>query len=99
MLRSVTLRSFSTSLQHLVIERPFPRVALVRLNRVKQLNALCDGLIGELNDETMKLDKDSEVGCIVITGNGRAFAAGADIKEMRPRDYVGSYKDNALAQW
>jgi len=82
-----------------VEKKPGDRTAIVHLNRPKQLNALCDTLINELNQCTALLDKDPEVGCIVITGSEKAFAAGADIKEMRPRDWVDSYTNNALGQW
>ena len=97
------VRFFSSdapSFQYLLLEkRAVDRTALIRLNRPKQLNALCDGLIDELNQATAQFDKDPEVGCIVITGSDRAFAAGADIKEMRPRGWVDSYTTNAMAQW
>ena len=81
-----------------VEKRHADRTALIRLNRPKQLNALCDALIGELNTCTTILDKYPDVGCIVITGSEKAFAAGADIKEMRPRGWVDSYTGNALGQ-
>jgi len=58
------------------------RVVLVRLNRPKQLNALNSQLAREIIAEMTSLDADPEVGCFVITGNERAFAAGADISEM-----------------
>jgi enoyl-CoA hydratase len=58
------------------------RAGLVRLNRPKALNALNPGLLGELMDATEGFDADAAIGCIVITGNDKAFAAGADIKEM-----------------
>ena len=57
-------------------------VALVTLNRPKALNALCKQLMAELATSLKELDNDSQVGCIVLTGSQRAFAAGADIKEM-----------------
>jgi enoyl-CoA hydratase len=58
------------------------RVGLIRLNRPKALNALSPELLGELVDATAAFDADDEIGAIVITGSDRAFAAGADIKEM-----------------
>ena len=82
-----------------VEKRPEDRTALIRLDRPKQLNALCDALINELNQCVALLDKDPQVGCIVITGSDKAFAAGADIKEMRPRGAIDSYTGNALGQW
>lgn len=58
-------------------------VGIVTLNRPKALNALCNALIQELNDELRALDADETIGCIIITGSEKAFAAGADIKEMK----------------
>ena len=75
-------------------------VALITLNRPKALNALCDQLIAELNESTAEFDKDPEVGCIVVTGSGdKAFAAGADIKEMADKEFAYAYKTNMFAQW
>ena len=75
------------------------RVAVLTLNRPKALNALCDGLITELNETLLKLDQDKSVGSIIITGSERAFAAGADIKEMAPRTFPDTYSTNMLASW
>ena len=58
------------------------RVSLIRLNRPKALNALSPELLGELMDAAATFDADDEIGALVITGNDRAFAAGADIKQM-----------------
>lgn len=58
------------------------RVGLIRLNRPKALNALSPQLLGELMDAAEAFDSDDEIGAMVITGNDKAFAAGADIKEM-----------------
>ena len=58
------------------------RVGLVRLNRPQAMNALNSALVSELMEALRALDADPEIGAIVITGNERAFAAGADIKEM-----------------
>ena len=57
-------------------------VALIRLNRPKQLNALNSALAAQMVAAVQALDADAEVGCLVITGDDRAFAAGADIAEM-----------------
>lgn len=65
-----------------ILVEKLDRVALVRLNRPKALNALNAALMHELMDVLEMLDTDEGVGAIVITGNQRAFAAGADIKEM-----------------
>lgn len=75
-------------------------VGFIQLHRPKALNALCDGLIAELNTITSEYDQDPEVGCIVITGHGdKAFAAGADIKEMATKPFSYTYKNNMFVQW
>ncbi len=63
-------------------------VALIRLNRPDALNALNIKLMGELADALMAADKDDQVRCIVLTGSEKAFAAGADIKEMATKNFV-----------
>jgi enoyl-CoA hydratase len=65
-----------------IIVETHTRVGLIRLNRPQALNALNSTLLGEMNTAMQALDIDSDIGAIVITGNERAFAAGADIKEM-----------------
>lgn len=69
------------------------------LNRPKQLNALCDGLISELNKSLQEFDKNPAVGAIVITGSEKAFAAGADIKEMLVQTFPNTYVNNMLGEW
>jgi enoyl-CoA hydratase len=71
------------------------RVALVTIDRPKALNALSLQVMRELTAATAGLDGQPDTGCIVITGNERAFAAGADIKEMQEQ----SYSDMYLADW
>jgi enoyl-CoA hydratase len=71
------------------------RVALVTIDRPKALNALSLQVMRELTDATSALDGRHDTGCIVITGSDRAFAAGADIKEMQAQ----SYSDMYLADW
>jgi len=66
----------------LLVERPAEGVALVRLNRPRQYNALNLHLLSEIAQVFRELDQDDSVRCIVLTGNDKAFAAGADIKEM-----------------
>ncbi len=63
------------------------RVGLIRLNRPQALNALCDQLMIELGQQLLAFDADPAIGAIVLTGNEKAFAAGADIKEMRDRTH------------
>lgn len=72
---------------------------MITLHRPKALNALCDALINELNDLLAKLDADNSIGAIVITGSEKAFAAGADIKEMKDRTYPDTYNTQMLGHW
>ena len=71
-----------SELQYLQLER-HDAVALVRFNRPKVMNALCMGLMAELSQVFAELDADDSVAAIVLTGNDKAFAAGADIGEMK----------------
>lgn len=70
------------SYQFILTETPAEGVGLVRLNRPKELNALSNALLRELNVALRAFDADPAIGCIIITGNDKVFAAGADIKEM-----------------
>jgi enoyl-CoA hydratase len=74
-------------------------VGLIRLNRPAQLNALSDGLMAELGDALAAFDADPAVGAIVITGNEKAFAAGADVKQMKDRAFPGTYAQDFIAPW
>uniref|UniRef100_A0A915CWC4 Probable enoyl-CoA hydratase, mitochondrial n=1 Tax=Ditylenchus dipsaci TaxID=166011 RepID=A0A915CWC4_9BILA len=74
-------------------------VALITLNRPKALNSLCAQLMTELADELVDLDNDKSVGAIVITGNEKAFAAGADIKEMIPNEFAQVFGGGFLEDW
>lgn len=73
------------------------RVALITLNRPEALNALNAQLISELNHALDELDGDRDVGCIVLTGSSKAFAAGADIKEMAELKYPQIYLDDLFS--
>jgi len=75
------------------------RVGLVTLNRPKALNALCAGLMDELIKALNEMDNDPKIGAMVVTGSDKAFAAGADIKEMQNRDFQSNYKENFLEWW
>jgi enoyl-CoA hydratase len=72
-------------------------VVLVRLNRPSALNALNSQLLGELADALGTFDSDETVRCVVLTGSDRAFAAGADIKEMSDKSYADMFKLNFFA--
>jgi len=74
------------------------RVGLVTLNRPKALNALCDQLMTELGQAMAVFDADPAIGAIVLTGSEKAFAAGADIKEMKIRTYPEVYKEDFIGK-
>jgi enoyl-CoA hydratase len=74
-------------------------VGLVTLNRPQALNALNSTLIAELNAALEAFEADAAIGCIVITGSDKAFAAGADVKEMAGKTYVDAYLTQFLAGW
>mmetsp|Transcript_67154 Transcript_67154/g.99437 ORF Transcript_67154/g.99437 Transcript_67154/m.99437 type:complete len:329 (-) Transcript_67154:145-1131(-) len=103
------LSTLKDSYDHVIVSRRFPDddsssggggVGLIELNRPKALNALCDDLFNDLIHASNSLDEDKDIGCLVITGSGtRAFAAGADIEEMRGRDFPRAYQTNMFAQW
>ncbi|GJJ06051.1 hypothetical protein Clacol_000239 [Clathrus columnatus] len=78
-------RNMSTHYQNLLISRPDPAVLLITLNRPKALNALNKALITEIHQALDQAENDPEIGSIVLTGSERAFAAGADIKEMKDK--------------
>jgi len=75
------------------------RVGLIRLNRPSALNALNSALKDELLEAADSLDIDSNIGCIVITGSDKAFAAGADIKEMADRSYIDVFTSDFAADY
>ncbi|SFK17701.1 enoyl-CoA hydratase [Falsiroseomonas stagni] len=74
------------------------RVGVITLNRPQALNALCDQLMTELGDALRGFDADPTVGAIVITGSPKAFAAGADIKEMKDRTYPAVHFDDFIGK-
>ncbi|XP_071948959.1 enoyl-CoA hydratase, mitochondrial-like [Antedon mediterranea] len=74
-------------------------VGLITLNRPKALNALCDGLMRELAGVLDNFEKDKGVGCLILTGSEKAFAAGADIKEMQNNEFSQVYGSNFLSHW
>lgn len=74
-------------------------VALITLNRPKAFNALCNQLMTELQSSLRELDADTSVGAVVITGSQKAFAAGADIKEMVNRDFAQTFQGRFLEEW
>ena len=75
------------------------RVGLITLNRPKALNALSSAMEKEVVEAVEGLDSDPGVGCIIITGSEKAFAAGADIKEMKDKNYPGIYLERFFHDW
>ncbi|QPC86543.1 enoyl-CoA hydratase [Mesorhizobium sp. NBSH29] len=75
------------------------KVGLVTLNRPKALNALNSKLLGELVAALKVFDADAGIGAIVLTGSEKAFAAGADIKEMQAKSYVEAYLEDFFSGW
>lgn len=68
--------------EHIIVDRPAAGVGLVRLNRPRALNALNSPLMDEVNAAMLAFNADESIGAMILTGNDKAFAAGADIKEM-----------------
>lgn len=73
-------------------------VGLITLDRPKALNALCAALIEELGRALDSFEADDEIGCVVVTGSDRAFAAGADIKEMMDKTYMDAYREDFITE-
>src|SRR6201996_9475875 len=83
----------------LLVEQREGGVTLITLNRPQALNALNNQVLGELNTAMAAFDADRSQGCAVLTGSEKAFAAGADIKEMQPQSFGEMYGDNYFAGW
>jgi enoyl-CoA hydratase len=86
------------SYQNIVVET-HGRVGVIRLNRPQALNALNKALIGELTQAIDVYEADESIGCMLITGSEKAFAAGADIKEMADKSFTEAYLGNFAADW
>ncbi len=74
------------------------RVGVITLNRPKALNALCAAMMDELESALDELEANDEIGCIVVTGSEKAFAAGADITEMKDMSYMDAYKADFITR-
>jgi enoyl-CoA hydratase len=84
----------------LIVTKEEGGVGLIALNRPEALNALNRQLMDELTLALRSFDADDAIGCIVVTGTGKAFAAGADIKEMAPKTFADVYgEDFIMANW
>jgi enoyl-CoA hydratase len=84
--------------QNILVET-HDKVGLIRLNRPKALNALNSELINELNAQLDIFEADPAIACTVLTGSDRAFAAGADIREMQPKSYMDAYLEDFITSW
>ncbi|MEQ9591279.1 MAG: enoyl-CoA hydratase-related protein, partial [Cyclobacteriaceae bacterium] len=82
-----------------VTEQQEPKVALIELNRPKELNALNPQLMQELRDALVSLDKNPDVNVVVLTGNEKAFAAGADIKQMADKSAIDMLVLDQFSTW
>ncbi|KAM0195308.1 hypothetical protein ACHAPC_000500 [Botrytis cinerea] len=93
-------RAYSAkSYEFIQTSEPRPGVGQITLNRPKALNALSTPLISELNDALKAFDKSPSISAIVLTGSERAFAAGADIKEMAPLTFSEAYTTSFIESW
>jgi enoyl-CoA hydratase len=88
-----------TVAHEMILVETHGRVGVIRLNRPQALNALCDRLMAEVGKQLTAFDQDDAIGAIVLTGSDRAFAAGADIKEMSDRRYPATLFDDFIARW
>jgi len=87
-------------MEFIKVEKNYAKhIALIQLNRPKELNALNLQLMGEVRDALKDLDQDDEVRVIIITGNERAFAAGADIKQMAGKGTIDMWKTDQFSSW
>ena len=86
------------SYQNIIVDTQ-GRVGIIRLNRPQALNALNRALIAELIQAIDAFEADDAIGCLLITGNDKAFAAGADIKEMADKTFIETYLGNFAATW
>jgi enoyl-CoA hydratase len=84
--------------QNIIVETQ-GRVGIIRLNRPQALNALNKALIAELTQAIEMFDADEKIGCMLITGSDKAFAAGADIKEMADKPFIEAYLGDFVSNW
>jgi enoyl-CoA hydratase len=86
------------SYENIEVRTEAGKVGIVTLNRPKALNALNDALMTELGDALKTFDADPAIGCIIVTGSERAFAAGADIGAMASYSFVDVYKGDYITR-
>jgi enoyl-CoA hydratase len=82
-----------------IISETRDAVGIITLNRPKALNALNAQLIDELNYALSDFQEDAAIGCVIITGSDKAFAAGADVREMKDMSFTDVYLGNFLSTW
>ena len=97
----ISLRMASTEYKNIIVSTKGEKsnVGLIQLNRPKALNALNTPLMEELIAALKSFQADDSIGCCIITGNEKAFAAGADITEMSSLSFQTHYKTNYLGDW
>ena len=83
----------------MILTETHGRVGLVTLNRPKALNALNSAVLAEILSALNTFEADADIGAIVITGSEKAFAAGADIKEMQPKGFADAYMEDFFVGW
>ena len=86
------------SFQNILVET-HGKTGLIRLNRPQALNALNSALIDDVNSALDAFEADLGIGCVIITGSDKAFAAGADIKEMQGKSYMEAYLSDFITKW
>ena len=89
----------TSSYENIIVSTPRPGVGQITLNRPKALNALSSALFTEMNAALKEFEESKDIGAIVLTGSDKAFAAGADIKEMAPLTFADAYVNNFIAPW
>src|SRR5881398_2825519 len=85
-----------STFEHIIVESK-GAVGIITLNRPKMLNALSFGVFREIAAAVDDLEADDKVGCILVTGSEKAFAAGADIKEMQPKGFIDMFSEDFAA--
>ena len=85
-----------STFEHIIVESK-GAVGVITLNRPKMLNALSFGVFKEIAAAVDDLEADDKIGCIVVTGSEKAFAAGADIKEMQPKGFIDMFSSDFAA--
>lgn len=83
--------------EHILLEKK-GKTGIITLNRPKALNALCQALMDEMTEAVEDLENEEGIAVIIVTGSEKAFAAGADIKEMAPKSFMDVYKQDFITR-